>query len=121
MSMMDRLPVEISPELARVAGRRVIVFSPMIRFRLGPGDRALVARGDLIVPGMPIAERTPDASVVDVGRIGTAANGRAGRPPPEKPKKAARDEAPPPIWRESHSDPAAAASNGRFSRVAAGH
>jgi hypothetical protein len=119
MSMTGRLPAEISPELARVAGRRVIVFSPMIRFRLGPGDRALVARGDLIVPGMPIAERTPDASLVDVGRIGSAANGRAGRPQPEKSKKAVGDEGPPPIWRESHSDLAAASSNGRFSRASA--
>lgn len=122
MSMTDRLPAEISPELARVAGRRVIVFSPMIRFRLGPGDRALVARGDSVVPGMPIAERTPDASLVDVGRFGSAEHGRVGRERQgrlEKPKKAVADEGPTPIWRESHSDLAAAASNDLFPRAAA--
>ena len=80
MSRTKRLPgLEISPELARVAGRRVIVFSPLIRFRLNPGDRALVAAGDSIVPGMPIAERTPDASLVDVGSLVSAEPGRIGR------------------------------------------
>ena len=124
MSMTERLPgSEISPELARVAGRRVIVYSPMIRFRLNPGDRALVAPGDSIVPGMPIAERTPDASLVDVGRLGSAENGRTGRPGrqgrPDKPEKAVADEGPAPIWRENQSDMAAAASNSRFSRASA--
>ena len=124
MSMTERLPgSEISPELARVTGRRVIVYSPMIRFRLNPGDRALVAPGDSIVPGMPIAERTPDASLVDVGRLGSAENGRAGRPVrqgrPDKPEKAVADEGPAPIWRENQSDMAAAASNSRFSRASA--
>ena len=124
MSMTERLPgSEISPELARVAGRRVIVYSPMIRFRLNPGDRALVAPGDSIVPGMPIAERTPDASLVDVGRLGSAENGMADRPGrqgrPDKPEKAVADEGPAPIWRENQSDMAAAASNSRFSRASA--
>jgi len=118
MSRTKRLPgLEISPELARVAGRRVIVFSPLIRFRLNPGDRALVAAGDSIVPGMPIAERTPDASLVDVGSLVSAEPGRIGRPGrPEKVEKARAEEGPTPIWRENRSDPAAAASNGRFSR-----
>jgi hypothetical protein len=81
VSLTDRVPgLDVSPELARVAGRRVIVFSPLIRFRLNPGDRALVAPGDSIVAGMPIAERTPDASLVDVGRISEASeNGRVSR------------------------------------------
>ncbi len=121
MSMTDRLPAEISPELARVAGRQVIVFSPMIRFRLGPGDRALVGRGDSVVPGTPIAERTPDASLVDVGRLGSAEKGRVGRERqgrPEKPKKSAADDGPTPIWRESHSDLAATAPNDLFARAA---
>jgi len=120
MSMTERLPgSEISPELARVAGRRVIVFSPMIRFELGPGDRALVSPGDSIAPGMPIAERTHDASLVDVGPLGSAENDRVSRPGrpgrPDKPEKAAGNEGPTPIWRENRSDPAAAASNGRSS------
>src|SRR5450830_987901 len=106
MSMRERLPgSEISPELARVTGRRVIVFSPMIRFRLNPGDRALVAPGDSIVPGMPIAERTPDASVVDVGRLGLAENARVSRlGKSDKSDKAAGVEGPGLIWREYRSD-----------------
>jgi hypothetical protein len=70
MSALDPAPaVEIPPELARVAARRVLVFSPTIHFRLGPGDRALVSPGDAVVPGMPIAERTPDVELVEVGRL----------------------------------------------------
>ena len=61
--------VEIPADLARVSCRRILVFSPTIRFRLGPGDRALVSAGDRVVAGMPIAERTLDAQLVDVGRI----------------------------------------------------
>ena len=72
---------EISPDLARVASRRILVFSPTIRYRLAPGDRVLVAPGDAVVPGMPIAERTPDAEFVDAGRLarddGKAGNGRS--------------------------------------------
>jgi hypothetical protein len=61
--------VEIPEDLARVSCRRILVFSPIIKFRLGPGDRALVAPGDRVVAGMPIAERTLDVQLVDVGRI----------------------------------------------------
>ena len=76
----------IPPELARVAGRRVLVFSPTIHFRLGPGDRALVVPGDAVVPGMPIAERTPDAELVDVGRLERTERVRPVDPPAwEKP------------------------------------
>ena len=45
--------------------------------RLGPGDRALVAPGDAVVPGMPIAERTPDAEPVDAGPLTGPARGRS--------------------------------------------
>ena len=69
----------VAPELARVAGRRILVFSPTIRYRLEPGDRALVAPGDAIVPGMPIAERTLEPELVEVGRIISADGGRLGR------------------------------------------
>jgi hypothetical protein len=74
----SRAAADISPELARVAGRRVLVFSPTIRYQLGPGDRALVVAGDAVVPGMPILERTPDAELVDVGRLGIE-NGKSGK------------------------------------------
>ncbi len=60
---------EISPDLARVVGRRVLVFSPTIRYRLEPGDRALVAPGDTVEPGTPIAERTLEAEFVVIGRV----------------------------------------------------
>ena len=69
----------VSPDLARVAGRRILVFSPTIRYRLEPGDRALVAPGDAIVPGTPIAERTLEPELVEVGRIISADDGRPGR------------------------------------------
>ena len=113
MSVTERLPDPVvSPDLARVAGRRVIVFSPMIRFRLGPGDRALVAPGDSIVPGMPIAERTPDASLVDVGRPGSSGNGRVGRLGRSgKSEKAAGVEGPKLTWRGDLSDLASADSS----------
>ena len=111
---------EISPELARIAGRRVIVVSPMVRFRLNPGDRALVAAGDSIVPGMPIAERTTDSSFVDVGPLGATENGRVGRlGRPDKREKAFGDQGPTPLWREHRPDPAAAESNGSISRALA--
>jgi hypothetical protein len=96
----------IPPELARVAGRRVLVFGPTIRFRLAPGDRALVEPGDSVVPGMPIAERTHDAELVDVGQIATP-NGMPGKPPTagrgggEKPLE--------PLWKEDRIEAAAAA------------
>ena len=103
MTLSDPLSrADIAPELARVAARRVIVFSPLIRFRLSPGDRALVSPGDSIVPGMPLAERTPDASLVDVGRIGGQEVRRVGRLNRRESSSAAG--APAPVWRENQHD-----------------
>ena len=101
---------EISPELARVAGRRVLVFSPTIRFRLGPGDRALVEPGDSVVPGMPIAERTPDAELIDVGRLDTP-NGMPRKP--AKGPSAADDKSLKPLGKEDRVEAAAAAAMAR--------
>jgi hypothetical protein len=101
---------EISPELARVAGRRILVFSPTIRFRLGPGDRALVEPGDSVVPGMPIAERTPDAELIDVGHLDTS-NGMPRKP--AKGPSAASDEPLEPLWKEDRVEAAAAAAMAR--------
>jgi hypothetical protein len=106
---------EIPAELARVAGRRVLVFKPTIHFKLGPGDRALVAVGDRVVPGMPIAERTPDASLVDVGRLGNAPAGKSDRP--ERGFAPAADGPLTPVWKESRLDPADLRSRGRPAMV----
>jgi hypothetical protein len=97
-SVSAGLPVE----LARIFGRRVLVFSPTIRFALGPGDRGLVSEGDRVVPGMPIAERTPDASVVDVGRLTSVQNGKSGA---ADGRDGAHDESTS-AWRDSRFDEA---------------
>jgi hypothetical protein len=100
----------IPPDLARVAARRVLVFSPTIRFQLRPGDRALVEPGDSVVPGMPIAERTQDAEFIDVGEL-AAPNGippRTARGP--RPAEADSHE---PLWKEDRLDPAVAAAQAR--------
>ena len=59
----------VPADLGRVAARQVLVFQPSIRYRLEPGDRALVAPGDTVEPGKPIAERTLEAELTDAGRI----------------------------------------------------
>jgi hypothetical protein len=70
MNATERLdPAVRSPGLARICARRVLVFSPTIRYRLEPGDRALVGPGDKVEPGVPIAERTLEAELIEVGRI----------------------------------------------------
>src|SRR5664280_2323769 len=66
----ERLSAEaLERSMARIACRPLLVRSPIIRFVLGPGDRALVGPGEAVLPGMPIAERTRDAGFVDVGRL----------------------------------------------------
>ncbi len=80
MSATDRVEaVGAAADLARIAGRRVLVFSPVIRYRLEPGDRALVAPGDAVEPGAPIAERTLEAEFVEVGRIAGPDEGEQAR------------------------------------------
>jgi hypothetical protein len=81
MSVTERPgSVDVSPDLARVVGRRILVFSPTIRYRLEPADRVLVAPGDAIAPGMPILERTFEAELVEVGRIVSADEGMTASP-----------------------------------------
>ena len=100
---------EISPELGRIPTRRILVFSPVIRYQLGPGDRALVAPGDHIVPGMPILERTPDAELVEAGRM---ENWETRKPEdPDKRAKGPRapaDERLSPLWKEERLEAAEA-------------
>jgi hypothetical protein len=104
------LGAELPPEFARVAQRRVLVFSPTIRYRLGPGDRALVAPGDAVVPGMPIAERTPDAELVGVGRLIRPENGKSGKND-QRPARAANDSSQ--LWKNDMADRAGSSGKDR--------
>jgi hypothetical protein len=61
--------IELAPGLERVAARQILVTRPIVRIALGPGERALVRAGDAIEAGTPIAERTPDAEIVDIGKL----------------------------------------------------
>ncbi|HEX7491589.1 MAG TPA: hypothetical protein VF337_07775 [Candidatus Limnocylindrales bacterium] len=114
---LPRVP-EISPELARIPTRRILVFSPVIRYQLGPGDRALVAPGDHIVPGMPILERTPDAELIEVGRM---ENWETRKPEnsdkPEKGPGTVADERLSPLWKEERLE-AAVARQAQAARLA---
>ena len=66
---------DVPPELTRIPGRRILVVSPVVQIRLGPGDRVLVSPGQKVTAGMPIAERTCDPEFIDVGRLNGATNG----------------------------------------------
>jgi hypothetical protein len=48
-----------------VPARRLLEPSPIARFALGPGDRILVAAGDVVVPGTGLAERQRDPRKAD--------------------------------------------------------
>ncbi|MGD0018214.1 MAG: hypothetical protein ABSD62_03085 [Candidatus Limnocylindrales bacterium] len=65
----------LPPEFSRIPGRRILIVSPTVQIRLGPGDRALVSPGNRVVAGSPIAERTCDPEFIDVGRLNGPANG----------------------------------------------
>ncbi|MGA3030133.1 MAG: hypothetical protein ABSE58_05240 [Candidatus Limnocylindrales bacterium] len=98
MSAVEPPVAADSSDLARVAARRMLIFSPTIRFALGPGDRALVAAGDTVVPGMPIVERTPEPELVDAGRVGPDETSRPARLEPGA--KSTADEELAPLWKE---------------------
>ena len=55
--------------LDRVPARPLVVLSPSVRLGLLPGDHVLVVPGESVSPGTPLAERTPDASLVEVGAL----------------------------------------------------
>jgi hypothetical protein len=75
----------------RLVSSRPLVAEPVdVVFRLTPGDRPLVAAGDSVVVGAPIAERLRDPGLEEVhvpatpepqpgGRWSGSADGRAGR------------------------------------------
>jgi len=105
MSVLDPLSEShITAELDLIPERRVLVFRPLIYFKLGPGDRALVSAGDRVVPGMPIAERTPDASLVDVGRLAKGEDGRSGRPGRSDDADHPAGERAAPVWKDQFAD-----------------
>jgi hypothetical protein len=82
MTAKARSSVRTLPaEYMRIPARQILVVSPTIHFRLGPGDRALVEVGDVVAAGAEIAERTVDAEFIDVGRIHRPqeGNGEVGR------------------------------------------
>jgi hypothetical protein len=62
-------PAAMAPDYARIPARRILLVSPTIHFRLGPGDRALVSSGQKIAAGAVIFERTIDPEFIDVGRL----------------------------------------------------
>lgn len=93
---------EVPAAMARVAARRILVFSPTIHFRLGPGDRALVAPEARVSVGTPIAERTSDAELVDAGRL-------TGVPEPlsiatVRPAESGGETAAWPLWKEGRPE-----------------
>lgn len=113
----------LPPEYTRIPARRILVVSPTIRFALGPGDRALVSAGQSVEAGTPIAELTPDAEYIEVGRLqrpsngsgafsgaggevaGGAADSAAGAAGAAASGGAVADSIPTPVWKESGSDP----------------
>jgi hypothetical protein len=52
-------------DLGLVSARRLIDGPAEITFSLQPGDRALVAAGEMVVAGAPIVERIRDAQLID--------------------------------------------------------
>ena len=49
-----------------VLPRPGLVREPLLHFPLGPADRPLVQRGQLVTPGSPLFERIPDAAVAEL-------------------------------------------------------
>lgn len=111
-AVAQHLGPQISPELTRVVGRRILVFSPTIRYRLEPGDRALVAPGDVVVPGTPILERTPDVELVDVGRLGSE-DGRPGSTKKGPAAASSGGDSFEPLWKDDRMEAAEARAMAR--------
>ena len=60
------LPLDARPDLGIVRMRRLLESPIEVTFPLAPGDRALVAAGETVVPGAPIVERVRDPRLDDV-------------------------------------------------------
>jgi hypothetical protein len=113
----------LNADLARIPVRRLLILSPTIRFALEPGDRVLVSAGDPVQPGTPLAERTPEATLVEVGALARPAPRAAvSATPSAAPREAAESGGPTgtradgsvaaaaqsPLWRESEPLPGTA-------------
>jgi hypothetical protein len=59
-------PAEPRTDLGLVRMRRLLEGPVEVTFPLAPGDRALVAAGESVVPGAPIIERVRDTRLTDV-------------------------------------------------------
>ena len=62
---MDVTTAEDRTGLELVPARRLLEPRPLVRFELAPGDRILVAPGDLVTAGLGLAERQRDPRVDD--------------------------------------------------------
>jgi hypothetical protein len=64
-STNDALAAALPVDLGLVSARRLVAPPSEITFSLAPGDRALVAAGETVVAGAPIAERVRDPVLLD--------------------------------------------------------
>ena len=88
------------PAYLRIPARRILAVAPIMRFCLGPGDRALVAPGQPIEAGTPIAERTLDVEMTDVGKLGGGSSS-SGVASPATRAPAPSASVPEPLWKSS--------------------
>ena len=65
MTAPPALEGSVAADLGLVSARRLIEAPAEITFPLAPGDRALVAAGESVVAGAPIAERVRDPLLLD--------------------------------------------------------
>jgi hypothetical protein len=93
MSARAKASAAPPPAYLRIAARRMLTVSPVIRFCLAPGDRSLVAPGQPIEAGTPMAERTLDVDITDAGKLGNN-----GAPPPAT-APTASPALPTPVWK----------------------
>jgi hypothetical protein len=61
-----RLSGDVADGLGFVTSRKLVEGPVELWFPLAPGDRALVAAGETVVPGLPLAERVRDPEIEDV-------------------------------------------------------
>ena len=86
MSPAGPTPLAEPPQEARDLSRLLVtrprlIDRPLLRFQLGPADRALVRAGQTVFAGEPLLERVADAVLVeaDLGTAAPPAPGSVGR------------------------------------------